>query len=99
MVDQVLYKPVEFEAAVDPSFAKAGNAALEMQKGPSSLESRVTDVYTWIRHVRDGSYQLAGIISGFCDGFYVVINSNPSYLENILVSGPTCLKSSLLLAQ
>ncbi|EKX44889.1 hypothetical protein GUITHDRAFT_163474 [Guillardia theta CCMP2712] len=85
---QVLYKPVEFEAAVDPSFAKAGNAALETQKGPSSLESRVTDVYTWIRHVRDGSYQLAGIISGFCDGFYVVINSNPSYLENILGLAP-----------
>ena len=63
---QIVYRAVEYEAAVDGNAGAAAISALIGEvSGKGEDERRAMELCGWLRHVRDGAYQLLGVLASW----------------------------------
>lgn len=63
---QIVYRPLEYEAAVDGAAGAAAIATIVGEVvGKGEEERRAMELCGWLRHVRDGAYQLLGVLASW----------------------------------
>jgi exportin-5 len=60
----IVYRPVEYEAAVEGAVGATAIASIVgVVSAQGEDERRAMDLCGWLRHVRDGAYQLLGVLA------------------------------------